>query len=79
MYQIDSQKPFLVALTSIAFCLILSTNAFSHSGHKHHAPPISLPNVVAQVNGQEIEKEVILRELKKIIRRCHGRNPTEIP
>lgn len=75
----DSKKPFLVALISITFCFILSTNAFSHSGHKHDAPPIVLPHVVAQVNGQEIEKEVILQELKKIIKRYkdRGKNLTK--
>ncbi len=76
MRRTNSVKPFIVVLTSIAFCVIFSTSGFSHSGHKHDAPPISLPNVVAQVNGQDIEKAVILQELKKIIRRYKDRGKT---
>jgi parvulin-like peptidyl-prolyl isomerase len=76
MYRTNSLKAILVALISIVLCVIFSTSAFSHSGHKHDAPPISLPNVVAQVNGQEIEKAVILQELKKIIRRYKDRGKT---
>ena len=45
------------------------TQVFAHSGHKHDdKPPISLPEVVAQVNGQDIKRDVIYRELKKAIR-----------
>ena len=65
MTRINSMKSIFVALNSIAFCLILSTNAFSHSGHKHDALPITIPDIVAQVNGQDIEKRRLNRNSKE--------------
>jgi parvulin-like peptidyl-prolyl isomerase len=76
MTRTDSLKPIVAALTSIAFSLILSTNALSHSGHKHDALPITIPDVVAQVNGQEIEKKAIEQELKRIVKKYKNRGKT---
>ncbi len=52
-----------------AGCLLAATssNLFAHAGHKHEKPPISLPDVTAKVNGTDITKDVILRELEKTI------------
>jgi len=47
---------------------ITGSDIFAHSGHKHDAkPPISLPEVVARVNGQDIKRDVIYWELNKAI------------
>mgnify|MGYP001987954850 CR=1 FL=1 len=40
-------------------------NVWAHTGHKHDALKIKLPQVVAQVNGVDISREAISRELKK--------------
>lgn len=50
------------------FFFAISINAFqvwAHSGHKHDELKIKLPKVVARVNGQDINGDVIFRELKK--------------
>jgi hypothetical protein len=60
-----------IAILSLASLVIVMTGSevFAHSGHKHDAkPPISLPEVVARVNGQDIKRDVIYRELNKAIR-----------
>ncbi|NIR53382.1 MAG: hypothetical protein GWN88_01050, partial [Nitrospinaceae bacterium] len=51
----------------------------AHSGHKHKAPPVNLPEVTAQVNGAEIKKEVILRELQKTMDNYKSRGKTLSP
>ena len=55
------------------FCFFTSiltgTLAFSHSGHTHEEKlRISLPDVVAKVNDQDIHNDDILRELKKTLK-----------
>lgn len=46
------------------------SQAFAHSGHKHdNKPPISLPEVIAKINGTDIKRDIILTELNKVIRR----------
>ena len=39
--------------------------AWAHSGHKHDALKIKLPEVVAKVNDHNIKRDLITRELKK--------------
>jgi len=55
------------------FCFFTSiltgTFAFAHSGHTHEEKlRISLPDVVAKVNNQDIHNDDILRELKKTLK-----------
>lgn len=58
-------KTSIVAWT---LCALMSASlAWAHSGHKHDALPISLPEVAAKVNGTDIGKDAILRELKKTV------------
>ena len=48
--------------------------AFAHSGHSHEEKiRISLPNIVAKVNGQDIHNNDILRELKKTLKNYKDR------
>ncbi len=59
-----------LCLYFILFCtgLLISvcpSNTWAHSGHKHDELKIKLPKVVAQVNGENINGDVIFRELKK--------------
>lgn len=57
-----------VCFALFILCTVLSASTvWAHSGHKHDDLPISLPDVTAKVNGAEIRKEVILRELKKTV------------
>jgi len=57
-----------ILIAPLAFSFLLATGAaWAHSGHKHDDLPISLPEVTAKVNGAEIGKDVILRELKKTV------------
>lgn len=58
----------ILGLTSLLIALT-GSEIFAHSGHKHDdKPPISLPEVVAQVNGQDIKRDIIYRELNKAIK-----------
>ncbi len=52
-----------------AGCLLAAavSQLHAHSGHKHEKPPISLPDVTAKVNGTDITKDVILRDLQRTI------------
>jgi peptidyl-prolyl cis-trans isomerase C len=43
----------------------IPVNVWAHSGHKHDALKIKLPEVVAQVNGVDVSGDSISRELKK--------------
>ncbi len=56
--------PFLLIAPVIAFS---ATGIWAHAGHKHDELPISLPEVTAKVNGTDIGKDAILRELKKTV------------
>jgi len=48
--------------------------AFAHSGHTHEEKlRISLPDVVARVNGQDIHNDDLLRELKKTLKNYKDR------
>ena len=53
---------------------LTGTFAFAHSGHTHEEKlRISLPNVVAKVNDQDIHNNDILRELKKTLKNYKDR------
>ncbi|PIQ96638.1 MAG: hypothetical protein COV67_08445 [Nitrospinae bacterium CG11_big_fil_rev_8_21_14_0_20_56_8] len=60
----------ITASIPIVLLVFLGTSpVFGHSGHQQEdAPTISIPDVVAQVNGTNISKDPIIRELKKAIR-----------
>jgi peptidyl-prolyl cis-trans isomerase C len=49
------------------------TKVWPHSGHKHDELKIKLPKVVAKVNGENIGRDVIFRELKKAAKRYKKR------
>jgi parvulin-like peptidyl-prolyl isomerase len=69
MFRIFSLNRLLPLILTSLLIGMTGAEVFAHSGHKHDAkPPISLPEVVAQVNGQDIKREVIFRELNKAIR-----------
>jgi len=69
MFRIFSSNRFLILILASLLIAITGAEVIAHSGHKHDAkPPINLPEVVAQVNGQDIKREVIYRELNKAIR-----------
>jgi len=60
------------------FCFVAfnltATFAFAHSGHTHEEKlRISLPDVVAKVNDQDIHNDDILRELKKTLKNYKDR------
>ena len=54
----------------LAFALIFNvTFAFAHSGHTHEEKiRISLPSVVAKVNGEDVSNDNILIELRKTLK-----------
>jgi parvulin-like peptidyl-prolyl isomerase len=56
----------LVFIFSILFSNPTSL-VWAHSGHKHDALKIKLPEVVAKVNDHDIKRDLITRELKKAI------------
>jgi parvulin-like peptidyl-prolyl isomerase len=60
----------LAVLGLVSFLIAgAGSEVFAHSGHKHDSkPPISLPEVTAKVNDTDIKRDVILRELNKVIR-----------
>ena len=80
MFRIGNLKR--IAILSVASLLIVMTASeiFAHTGHKHDAkPPISLPEVVARVNGEDIKREVIYLELNKAIRKYKAKDMTLSP
>jgi peptidyl-prolyl cis-trans isomerase C len=56
----------LVFIFSILFSNPTSL-VWAHSGHKHDALKIKLPEVVAKVNDHDIKRDLITRELKKAV------------
>ena len=59
--------PFGLFLAFASICT--GTFAFAHSGHAHEEKiRISLPSVVAKVNGEDVSNDNILTELKKTIK-----------
>ena len=71
-------RPSNKILYASLFCFFSSflagTLAFAHSGHTHEEKlRISLPDVVAKVNGQDIHDDDILRELKKTLKNYKDR------
>ncbi len=71
-------RPSNKILSTSLFCFFASflsgTLAFAHSGHTHEEKlRISLPGVVAKVNGQDIHNDDILRELKKTLKNYKDR------
>ena len=63
---------------SSLFCffglVLIGRFAFAHSGHTHEEKlRISLPDVVAKVNDQDIHNDDILRELKKTLKNYKDR------
>ena len=71
-------RPSSKILYASLFCFFASflagTLAFAHSGHTHEEKlRISLPDVVAKVNGQDIHNDDIIRELKKTLKNYKDR------
>ena len=71
-------RPSNKILYASLFCFFASflaeTLVFAHSGHTHEEKlRISLPDVVAKVNGQDIHNDDILRELKKTLKNYKDR------
>ena len=70
-------KQLRIACLALFLLAGATSEIFAHSGHKHDAkPPISLPEVTARVNDTDIKREVILRELNKIIRKYQAKGMT---
>jgi len=71
-------RPSNKILYASLFCFFSSflagTLVFAHSGHTHEEKlRISLPDVVAKVNGQDIHDDDIIRELKKTLKNYKDR------
>ena len=58
----------------VMFATAQAINVQAHSGHKHDSnePQISLPDIVARVNGMDIKKSAILEELKAAVEINNG-------
>ena len=56
---------YLILLGLGLFISATPAKVWAHSGHKHDELKINLPKVVAQVNGVDISRDAISRELKK--------------
>jgi len=65
----SSKKILYASLFCFFSSFLAGTLVFAHSGHTHEEIlRISLPDVVAKVNGQDIHNDEILRELKKTLK-----------
>ena len=70
----SSNKILYASLFCFFASFLAGTLAFAHSGHTHEEKlRISLPDVVAKVNGQDIHDDDILRELKKTLKNYKDR------
>ena len=63
-----------IFLTSLTLIIGGPSQAFAHSGHQHDdGPGISLPKVLAQVNGTDIKKESIWNALTQRVKKYKAR------
>ena len=70
----SSKKILYASLFCFFSSFLAGTSVFAHSGHTHEEKlRISLPDVVAKVNGQDIHNDEILRELKKTLKNYKDR------
>ena len=70
----SSKKILYTSLFCFFSSFLAGTLVFAHSGHTHEEKlRISLPGVVARVNGQDIHNDDILRELKKTLKNYKDR------
>jgi len=70
----SSEKILYASLFCFFSSFLAGTLVFAHSGHTHEEKlRISLPDVVAKVNGQDIHDDDILRELKKTLKNYKDR------
>ena len=70
----SSEKILYASLFCFFSSFLAGTLVFAHSGHTHEEKlRISLPDVVAKVNGQDIHNDEILRELKKTLKNYKDR------
>ena len=65
MARFVSLSSYLILLGLGLFISANPAKVWAHSGHKHDELKINLPKVVAQVNGVDISRDAISRELKK--------------
>ena len=66
---LPSNKIIYASLFYFFGLVLIGRFAFAHSGHTHEEKlRISLPDVVAKVNDQDIHNDDILRELKKTLK-----------
>ena len=71
---LPSNKIIYASLFCFFGLVLIGRFAFAHSGHTHEEKlRISLPDVVAKVNGQDIHDDDILRELKKTLKNYKDR------
>ncbi len=70
----SSKKILYASLFCFFSSFLAGTLVFAHSGHTHEEKlRISLPDVVAKVNGQDIHNDDIIRELKKTLKNYKDR------
>jgi len=70
----SSEKILYASLFCFFSSFLAGTLVFAHSGHTHEEKlRISLPDVVAKVNGQDIHNDDIIRELKKTLKNYKDR------
>lgn len=70
----SSNLRLLIFLSLSLFCVVGTSSAWAHGGHDHAIEPsISLPDVLAQVNGTEIKKSVIWPSLTLTVKRYKDR------
>lgn len=80
MFRIGNLKGIVIPGLAALFTVITAAEILAHSGHKHDAkPPISLPEVVARVNDEDIKREVIYQELNKAIKNYQAKGMTLSP
>lgn len=65
------QKVKWLLATNVSIVYILAAVSFlgAHTGHKHPETQVTLPEVVAQVNGEDIKKDVIMKGLENAVRK----------
>jgi peptidyl-prolyl cis-trans isomerase C len=80
MFRIGNLKQIAILGLASLWIVMTASEIFAHSGHKHDdKPAISLPEVVARVNGEDIKREVIYRELNKAVTKYKSKGMTLTP
>ena len=74
MKRLSNLRPLIFLLLSLFYIIGTASHAWAHGGHDHAVKPsISVPDVLAKVNGTDIKKSLVWPGLTKAVKRYKER------